>query len=294
MRIQHCTDLQTFYDCVLPYLQQREAEHNMLLAYLGDLLREPPETPPDHTYMGYVETDEGELVAVGHFAGYRFSFSHPKAGYENAIEMLLDDAISPAIKRLVLPTEFASLMEEKWMARTGQRMILDMAMRVYRLDAVKAPTNIAGTMRLATMQDSIQVRKWMIAFEVETFGANPDEIDEERLTRWMGRFLANDVYSIVFWEVDGQPVAMAGTVGRSPTGMRIGLVYTPPEHRGHGYASAVTAALSQSLLDSGLQFCTLNTDLVNPTSNKIYQAIGYYPVADQTMYEVEEPVEGEE
>ncbi|NJR12386.1 GNAT family N-acetyltransferase [bacterium] len=80
---------------------------------------------------------------------------------------------------------------------------------------------------------------------------------------------------------------MGATVGLSPAGMRIGGVYTPPEQRGHGYASALTAALSQALLDDGLRFCTLNTDLKNPTSNKIYPAIGYYLVADQTMYEVE-------
>jgi predicted GNAT family acetyltransferase len=64
-------------------------------------------------------------------------------------------------------------------------------------------------------------------------------------------------------------------------------------YRGHGYASALVAALSQAILDSGLQFCTLNTDIANPTSNKIYQAIGYVPVCDLTMYDAE-PLEGEE
>jgi uncharacterized protein len=293
MRLQHCDNLQTFYDCVMPFLQQREAEHNMLLSYLGDLLREPPETPPAHSYMGYVETEAGEVVAAAHYSGYRLSLSHPRAGYEKALDMLLDDAASPQILHVVAPSEFDALVLARWPLLTGRTLIADFPMHVYRLETVILPVNVAGTLRQVTMQDSIQVRKWMIAFEVETFGANPGEINEERLTRWMGRFLASDVYNIVFWEFDGQPVAMAGTVGRSPTGMRIGLVYTPPEQRGHGYASAVTAALSQSLLDSGLQFCTLNTDTTNPTSNKIYQAIGYYKVADQTMCDVE-PVEGEE
>ena len=83
---------------------------------------------------------------------------------------------------------------------------------------------------------------------------------------------------------DGEPVAMAGTSGQTPNGARVGPVYTPPALRGRGYASACTAALSQLLLDEGRRFCFLYTDLSNPTSNKIYQAIGYRPVCNADMY----------
>jgi predicted GNAT family acetyltransferase len=66
--------------------------------------------------------------------------------------------------------------------------------------------------------------------------------------------------------------------------MRIGPVYTPPALRKRGYASALTAALSQELLDSGRKFCFLFTDLANPTSNRIYQQIGYQAVCDVDEY----------
>ena len=72
--------------------------------------------------------------------------------------------------------------------------------------------------------------------------------------------------------------------GRTPNGTRVGPVYTPPEHRGHGYASALVAAASQAQLDEGIQFCFLFTDLANPTANHIYQAIGYEPVSDIDVY----------
>jgi predicted GNAT family acetyltransferase len=62
--------------------------------------------------------------------------------------------------------------------------------------------------------------------------------------------------------------------------MRIGPVYTPREHRGRGYGSAVTAAASGLVLDRGMRFCFLYTDLANPTSNGIYMRIGYEPVCD--------------
>ena len=56
--------------------------------------------------------------------------------------------------------------------------------------------------------------------------------------------------------------------------VRILSVYTPPEHRRHGYASACVAAASAWALAQGADACALYTDLANPTSNKIYQAIG--------------------
>ena len=82
----------------------------------------------------------------------------------------------------------------------------------------------------------------------------------------------------------GQPVTMVGYQGPTPHGMRIGPVYTPPAQRRKGYASACTAAVTQYLLDGGRQFCFLFTDLANPTSNHIYQEIGYQPVVDVEMY----------
>ena len=65
--------------------------------------------------------------------------------------------------------------------------------------------------------------------------------------------------------------------------VRIGPVYTPPELRGHGYASAATAALSQRRSKPGREEVLLYTDLANPVSNSIYQRIGYRPVEDRVV-----------
>ena len=86
------------------------------------------------------------------------------------------------------------------------------------------------------------------------------------------------------WE-DGGPVSLAAYSGYTPHGARVGPVYTPPARRGHGYGSAVTAALSQHLLDGDRQFCCLFTNLANPTPNHIYQTIGYTPVCDVAEYQ---------
>jgi predicted GNAT family acetyltransferase len=68
---------------------------------------------------------------------------------------------------------------------------------------------------------------------------------------------------------------MCGVHPAPPVGARIGPVYTPPELRGNGYATALVAAASQEQLDAGEPACFLGTDLANPTSNAIYQRIGY-------------------
>jgi hypothetical protein len=90
----------------------------------------------------------------------------------------------------------------------------------------------------------------------------------------------------MLWE-DEEPVSLAGWGGRTPNGIRIGPVYTPPEHRRRGFGSAVTAEVSARQLAAGRRFCFLYTDRANPTSNKIYMDLGYEPVCDSVYYAFE-------
>jgi uncharacterized protein len=113
----------------------------------------------------------------------------------------------------------------------------------------------------------------------EAFG----EADAVSIVADADRWLARRGRSLHLWE-DGDVVSLAGTGGRTPNGIRIGPVYTPPDARRRGYASALVAAVSQAELDAGRRFCFLFTDLHNPTSNHIYQAIGYTPVRDVEAY----------
>jgi predicted GNAT family acetyltransferase len=88
---------------------------------------------------------------------------------------------------------------------------------------------------------------------------------------------------ISLWQAGGRPVAM-GAVTRQVAGMvRIGPVYTPPEFRGAGYASAVTAGLSLRAREAGAAEVLLYTDLDNPVSNSIYQRVGYRAVEDRVV-----------
>jgi predicted GNAT family acetyltransferase len=85
------------------------------------------------------------------------------------------------------------------------------------------------------------------------------------------------------WEADGQ--LTTSTFASSPEAgvVRIGFVFTPPEQRGRGYASALVAAVSSATLRDGAR-CILYTQLANPTSNAIYQRLGYRPIGELVRY----------
>lgn len=128
------------------------------------------------------------------------------------------------------------------------------------------------------------VARWLVAFGREAVPDDPPIAEPLGVAeRWINQ-VGRRGY---LWEVGGVPVSLVGAGGETPRGIRIGPVYTPPEHRGRGYASALTAAASQDQLDRGRRFVFLFTDLANPTSNKIYRAIGYEPVIDMDLLRFE-------
>ena len=174
------------------------------------------------------------------------------------------------------PEPAVGVFARLWAARTGAAAGPVVRMRVFEARRVVQPPAAAGTFRAATEADLPIMAQWTAAF-IEEAGLD-DPSDAEDVARERIR-----EGSLFIWE-DAQPVSMAAWAGRTGRIVRINYVYTPPEHRGRGYASACVASLTQQLLDEGVALCCLYTDLANPTSNKIYQAIGYRPVCDAAEY----------
>ncbi len=134
-------------------------------------------------------------------------------------------------------------------------------------------------MRPADRSDRALLLEWVEAFATEVLHEDASG-DAGRHERSVDARLAGGDAGFALWEADGRPVSLVGFGGPTPNGIRIGPVYTPPEHRGHGYASALTAGVSAQQLAQGRRFCFLYTDLANPTSNAIYVRIGYERVCD--------------
>jgi uncharacterized protein len=198
-----------------------------------------------------------------------------------AIPLLVNDVgqVYPQIPAVLGPAVQARSFAEAWAGAKGVDVKQGMRQRIYALERVVFPEPMAsGSLRLATRRDFDLLASWMELFAAET------HVGTVNVQSFLENHIANK--TVFVWEDGGAPVTSALYSGKTPNGVRIGFVYTPEPHRRRGYASACVAALSQRALDTGNRFCCLYTDLSNPTSNDIYQRVGYVPVCDVVDYEV--------
>lgn len=286
MRLRVFDDGAEFLAHAEPFLLAREAEHNLLLALSAGLAR--GEWSELHPYLATVEAAGSVCLVAFRTPPWNLVLSCCET--LAALDLLVAE-LAPSLRSLPGVSglsEIARAFAERWRSATGGSFEVAMAQRIYRLDRATPVRGVPGTLRPATLEDRGLLIDWYADFSKCERGIVHEDADKA-----VGRFLQGDptYRRLFFWDVDGQPVSLVGHSGRTPNGMRIGPVYTPPPFRGRGYASAATAALSQVLLDSGRRFCFLYTDLANPTSNHIYQTIGYRPVADADQYRFSVEVE---
>jgi hypothetical protein len=265
-------DPTTFLAEAGPLLREDEARHNLILAIAGTLCDEPLRYP-DHS-LWLVRDRKAVVGAALRTRPFNLVLAAPR---DPAAIDALAGAIGEELPGAVGGTPEVEAFAAAWAAKTGTTLRRKFAQGVFALERVNAVAGVSGRMRPAAEDDRPLLIDWMRAFSVEAlFEETPDE---ERLAEFVDYRLTSDVAGLVLWD-DGGPVSLAGFGGPTPNGIRVGPVYTPPELRGHGYASALVAELSAELLAGGRRFCFLYTDLANPTSNKIYERIGYVRVCD--------------
>ncbi|MFF5210685.1 GNAT family N-acetyltransferase [Streptosporangium sp. NPDC000396] len=146
--------------------------------------------------------------------------------------------------------------------------------RLYRLGSLVRPRPFPeGASRTAVAADVDRLVRWYGDFQIEA-----GSVAYDNLTPLVASRVSRE--ELVLWEVEGRPVAFAAVTSPIAGVSRIGPVYTSPEFRRKGYGTAVTHAVTARAQAGGATEVLLFTDLSNPTSNAIYQAIGYRPVAD--------------
>ncbi|WP_299486647.1 GNAT family N-acetyltransferase [Acaryochloris sp. IP29b_bin.137] len=268
-------DAVAFRDRTQSHLLHYPAEHNLLLGIQSALIRAPESfvSPPD---LLVVES-AGRLQAVGtRTPPYNFVLS--KVEDFAALELMADyfHAASTALSGINSFASEAQAFAQTWQSLTGQSSLLKMHLRIHQLTQVRSQDRAQGYLRVATRRDRLQLLQWSKAFSQEALGDIEGDI-ERILDLQLKR------QNLYVW-CDGQIVSMVAGRLSQPGGGRIGPVYTPPEFRRRGYATACVAAISQMLLDKGAQRCCLFTDITNPTANHIYQTIGYEPVCDWHDY----------
>lgn len=272
MQLRRFDDIKEFWQCAQTYLLQYEAEHNALLGALHTLL-DYPERYPEPPYLALVQASDQVLAIAIRTPPKHLLLS--KALDLDAFSLIAEDLRQeklPGVNGLV--SETAAFVAQ-WQAVSGQVARQECDMRLYQLTQVEPVVLVDGSLRVAVEGDRSLLLQWLSAFEIEA-GLPAGEVERIVDVRLKQQ-------TLYLWE-DGSPVSVVGGKQFSATAARIAPVYTPPQYRRKGYATASVATLSQRLLDQGCDRCFLFTDLANPISNAIYQKIGYQPMCDWHEY----------
>jgi predicted GNAT family acetyltransferase len=273
MQFEEHADASAFLEAAAPVLAADEPRHNLIYGICSTLTDAPAAYPEAHLWT----VGEGEaLAAAVHTPPFNVVVAQPRD--DEALRLLARDLRRRGVE---LPGVTGALPEADTFAGAwGGVYRLTMSQGIYAARAAREP-GVSGDAREAVAGDRELVLDWLRAFEAE---ALPEEAPHLDLDQSFERRIASDTAGFTLWEDEGEPVSLCGYGGRTPHGIRIGPVYTPPELRGRGYGSAVTARVTKDQLDSGRDYCFLYTDLSNPTSNKIYVNIGYERVCDSAEY----------
>jgi uncharacterized protein len=281
MEVRVVDDPAAFLEAAGPLLLADEARHNLALGLAGTL-RDGASLYPEHR-LWLVEAG-GEVVGAAlRTPPYNLVLARPTTAEALG---LLASSLDEDLPGVVGAVPEVDVFAAAWAEKAGVTFRVHYRQGIYALERVRPVSGVPGEMRRATAADRPLLVDWWHAFAVEALRESHPDL--ERLERAIDHRLGSAAAGIVLWE-DGGPVSLAGFGGATPNGIRIGPVYTPPELRGRGYASALVAELSGERLATGRRFCFLYTDLANPTSNRIYERIGYERVCESAEIGFERP-----
>jgi len=266
---RYTNDSREFLDHTGAFLRLRPVEHSVLLSVATSHLGEAVAGADADLWL-WAERN-GEVVAAAQHTPPHGAYV--STGPAAAIHVLARTLwlMRPGLPGVAGPGNAPMEFAAQWSRLGGPQATPTMQLGVYAADDVTIPRGITGLLRLATETDAVLLRRWVAEFVAE---AGVKSVTEDQIGPRI------DDQLLFVWEVNGTPVSMAAVTVAEGGVSRVQYVYTPPKIRNHGYASACVAALTARELANPGRTCMLFTDLANPTSNGIYQAVGYRRLGD--------------
>ncbi len=265
LKVRWTDDPAAYLDRVEQFLTAHPVEHSVLLTTAHRSVAAPV---TDSVWM-WVELDGRVVAAAQH--------TPPHGAYVSLAPAAASEALAAGFVDLqrALPGVGGMRADSEafgcaWRQLTGTEVSEALARGVYVAAAVRHPKGVPGRLRPAVPTDADLVQSWSDAFHAELAAQHLPSVDVRPR-------VAQGVVSL--WDLGGQPVSVAMVSPAYGGVCRVSLVYTPPEQRRRGYAGACVAALTEQELLAGNR-CMLYTDLANPTSNGVYQRIGYERVRE--------------
>lgn len=273
-------DLDAFLTRAGTFLHSQPALHTLPLTVTDNLRRRGRHIYGDGVpEFGMLEQDGAVRATFFRTPPHRLNLTVLTAEEADALAAHLA-ALGQRLPGVHADRDTATAFAGAWQRHTGATATLRERNRLYRLGTLDVPRPLPpGGPRIAGKADREQLIRWHDEF-VAAVGSGVFRDAAE----WADARIEQG--GITFWETpDGTPAAMAGTTPQVAGQIRVAPVYTPPHLRGRGYAGAATAEVSRAALAAGAREVLLFTDLSNPTSNGLYQRIGYRPVADFAVYD---------
>ena len=281
MKFNQYKEIQNFYQDTYDVLMRHEAQNLIPLGniILGNEGKDKTDwRDPANWFMATVTSGAGVILTAVMTPPHNITL------YETD-NLVNDEALASLIKGIMeTDYEIPGVMTEKvlaqrfakaWSEARGAKHRVHKDMRIYELLKVNPDIPAIGTLRLVRESDMSFLPYWREGFNSDCFGDTPSVKADPESYRYL---IENKMLYVL--EDNGMAVSMALMNRAMNTVCGVGGVYTPPYFRGKGYASSCVAGVSRLILERGFTKCVLYTDLANPTSNSIYQKIGYKPICD--------------
>ena len=281
MKFNQYHDIKKFYDDVYENLKTHESQNmilmgNVKMGYEGKMTHDWRN--PAEWVMATVTDDEKIFLTALMTPPFGITLYATDNLIDNKVLNCLVDGLEGAgisVPGVMSEKGLAEKFAEVYSHKKGVGFEVNFNQRIYELKAVSKEVFHQGNLRLVNEKDMAFLPYWIEGITGDIWGDLKSVQDDPK--HYAYQIATNNVYVL---EIDGMPVSMAKISRECEQICGIGYVYTPPYFRGKGYASACVAKLSQVVLDRGFSGCVLYTDLANPTSNSIYQKIGYHEVCD--------------
>lgn len=264
MNVVRHADPSAFLAAAQQWLERDEVENNVVLSIALGLARATaPSVPPP--YLATLTDGENIVGCALRTPPHKLVLTRFDARAASALVGAVH-AVYPTLDAVVGVEPSVDAFAAAWGEHTGVAVRRGTRQQLYVLHAVETTEpRPSGHYRAITDDDVAVLVPWIVDFHALVGEVHFDPAD----------YLAQRRTGFRVWEDGGVPVTMAASFGLTAHGARVSLVYTPPEQRGRGYATACVTALSRELLAGGKRHCCLYTDVSNPISNRVYQRIGY-------------------
>lgn len=269
-------DVDRYAARVWPLLAGRPVAHTLALSIL-ETLRAGHRWSAEPVLLGWFSSAGAVTGAVSMTPPFGLLLAELPPGSEAELVGQVR-AAGAAVPDVAGPTDQVHRFAACWTAGSALGAEISRRERLYGLDRLDGPDPMpAGAARVAQAEDLDLLLEWLTEFYRETGSraVTPDRAMYQRRV---------ELGLLWFWlDPEGSPVSLAGRQVGVAGASRVGPVYTPPSFRGRGYGSAATAAVTRDALERGAEHVLLFADLANPTSNAIYQRLGYRPVDDRLV-----------